>query len=93
MYTNIGQLFVHVQSRAILCPFTGQFVSTRGSVWVWLQIRLCLITGQVTLGKSPGIDGIPAEGYQYMGEEVLEKLQDLFANCWEKGTLLQGCSH
>ena len=23
------------------------------------------------------------------GETVLDKLQDLFTNCWEKGTLLQ----
>ena len=41
------------------------------------------------MGKSPGIDGIPAEVYHYGGEGVLDKLQDLFTNCWEKGTLLQ----
>ena len=40
--------------------------------------------------KSPGIDGIPAEVYQHSGEAVLDKLQDLFTNCWEKGTLPQG---
>ena len=39
-------------------------------------------------GKSPGIDGIPAEVYQH-GGEVLDKLQVLFTNCWEKGTLPQ----
>ena len=46
-------------------------------------------TMQLKVGKSPGIDGIPAEVYQYGGEAVLDKLQDLFTNCWEKGTLLQ----
>ena len=41
------------------------------------------------MGKSPDIDGIPAEVYQHGDETVLNKLQDLFTNCWEKGTLLQ----
>ena len=41
------------------------------------------------VGKSPGIDCIPAEVYQHEGEAVLDKLQDLFTNCWEKGTLPQ----
>ena len=44
---------------------------------------------QLKVGKSSGIDGIPAEVYQRGGETVLNKLQDLFTNCWEKGTLLQ----
>ena len=44
---------------------------------------------QLKVGKSPGIDGIPAEVYQHGGETVLDKLQDLFTNCWEKGTLPQ----
>ena len=44
---------------------------------------------QLKVGKSPGIDGIPAEVYQYEGEAALNKLQDLFTNCWEKGTLPQ----
>ena len=44
-------------------------------------------TMQLKVGKSPGIDGIPAEVYQHWGEAVLNKLQDLFTNCWEKGTL------
>ena len=47
-------------------------------------------TMQVKVGKSPGIDGIPAEVYQHGGEAVLDKLQDLFTNCWEKETLPQG---
>ena len=42
---------------------------------------------QLKVGKSPGIDGIPAEVYQHEGEAVVDKLQDLFTNCWEKGTL------
>ena len=44
---------------------------------------------QLEVSKSPGIDGIPAEVYQHGGETVLDKLQDLFTNCWEKGTLPQ----
>ena len=44
---------------------------------------------QLKVGKSPGIDGIPAEVYQHGVEAVLDKLQDLFTNCWEKGTLPQ----
>ena len=44
---------------------------------------------QLKVGKSPGIDGIPAEVYQHGGEAVLDKLLDLFTNCWENGTLPQ----
>ena len=44
---------------------------------------------QLKVGKLPGIDGIPAEVYQCGREALLDKLQDLFANCWEKGTLPQ----
>ena len=43
-------------------------------------------TVQLKVGNSPGIDGIPAEVYHHGGEAVLDKLQDLFTNCWEKGT-------
>ena len=46
-------------------------------------------TMQLKLDKSPGIDGIPAGVYQHGGEAFLDKLQNLFTNCWEKGTLLQ----
>ena len=38
-------------------------------------------TMQLKVGKSPGIDDIPAEAYQHGGEAVLDKLQDLFTNC------------
>ena len=47
------------------------------------------VTKWLKVGKSPGIDGIPAEVYQHRGEAVLNKLQDLFTDCWEKGTLPQ----
>ena len=46
-------------------------------------------TKQLKVGTSPGIDGIPAEVYQHGEEAVLDKFQDLFTNCWEKGTLPQ----
>ena len=49
-------------------------------------------TMQLKVGKSPGIDGIPAEVYQHGGESVLDKLQDLFTSCLEKGTLPQDLS-
>ena len=41
------------------------------------------------MGKSPGIDGVPAEVYYHGGEAVFNKLQDLFTSCWEKRTLPQ----
>ena len=44
-------------------------------------------TMQLKVGKSPDIDGIPVEVYQHGGKAVLDKLQGLFTNCWEKGTL------
>ena len=42
-------------------------------------------TMQLKVGKSPGIDGIPAEVYQHGGEAMLDKLQDLFTNFGRKG--------
>ena len=44
-------------------------------------------TMQLKVGKSPGIDGTLAEDYQLGGDAVLDKLQHLFTNCLEKGTL------
>ena len=44
---------------------------------------------QQKVGKSPGIDHIPAAVYQHGGEAVLDKLLDLFTNRWEKGILPQ----
>ena len=46
-------------------------------------------TLQLKVGKSPGTDGVPAEVYQHEGETVLDRLQDLFTNCWEKEALPQ----
>ena len=39
--------------------------------------------------KAPGIDGIPAEVYKLGGDTLHNKLTDLFAACWEKGSLPQ----
>ena len=52
-------------------------------------------TIQLKVGKSPIIDGIPVEVYQLGGEAVLDKLQDLFTNCWDGlyRRKPQGCSH
>ena len=44
---------------------------------------------QLKVSKSPGTDDIPAEFDQGEGEAVLDKLQNLFTNCWEEGTLPQ----
>ena len=41
---------------------------------------------QMNPGKSPGIDGIPAEVYQYGGEKMTDCLHDLFTKCWEQGS-------
>ena len=46
-------------------------------------------TMHLKVGKSLGTDGILAEVYQHREEAVLSKLQDLFTNCREKGTLPQ----
>ena len=46
-------------------------------------------TMQLKMGKSPGIDGIPAEVCQHGEAAVFGKLQDLFTNCWENGALPQ----
>ena len=53
-------------------------------------------TMQLKVGKSPGIDGIPAEVYQHGGATVLNKLHDLVTNCLDKRDSTagpQGCSH
>ena len=52
-------------------------------------------TMQLKVGKSPGIDGIPAEVYQHVGEAVLSKLQDLFTVLGERDSTTgpQGCNH
>ena len=44
-------------------------------------------TMQLKVGRSSGIDGIPADVCQHGVEAVLDKLQDMFTNCWERGTL------
>ena len=44
---------------------------------------------QLKVGKLSGTDSIPTEVYQHGRGAVLDKLQDLFTNCWEQGTLAQ----
>ena len=53
------------------------------------DVEIKKATMQLKVGKSPVIDGIPAEVYRHGREAVLDKLQDLFTNCWEKGILPQ----
>ena len=42
-------------------------------------------TVQLKVGKSPGIDGIPAEIYQHRGDAVLDKLRICSQTVGEKG--------
>ena len=77
-------------------PYAGVFTGQVPQVDVKLELddpptreEIKNATMQLKVGKSPGIDGIPAEVYQHGGEAVLDKLQDLFTNCWEEGTVLQ----
>ena len=44
-------------------------------------------TIQLKMDKSTSTDCIPAEVCQHEEEAVLDKLQDLFSNCWEQGLL------
>ena len=40
--------------------------------------------GQLSNGKAPGLDSIPAEVYKNCGKEVVEKLHELYQLMWEK---------
>jgi len=44
---------------------------------------------QLSCGKAPGSDGIPAEIYKAGGPTITEKLLELFTSCWEEGRLPQ----
>ena len=46
------------------------------------QVDVKLELVQLKAGTSSGTDGIPAEVYQYGGEAMLDKLQDLFTIYW-----------
>ena len=41
------------------------------------------------MGKSPAIDGIPAEVYKFGGEELTRRLYQLIIKCWEERTVPQ----
>ena len=91
----------HWLSSAFLCAIVGMSLFSRTQAKIpHVDVKLELddpptrgevkkATMQLKVGKSPGIDGIPAEVYKCGGEAVLDKLQILFSNCWEKGTALQ----
>lgn len=44
---------------------------------------------QLSCGKAPGSDAIPAEIYKSGGPMLTEKLTELFVSCWNKRTLPQ----
>jgi len=44
---------------------------------------------QLSCGKAPGADAIPAEIYKSGGPTLTKKLTELFISCWDKGTLPQ----
>ena len=44
---------------------------------------------KTTMQLTLCIGDIPVEVYQHGGKAVIDKLQDLSTNCWEKGTLPQ----
>ncbi len=44
---------------------------------------------QLSCGKAPGSDSIPAEIYKAGGSTLTEKLQELFSSFWDKGILPQ----
>jgi len=44
---------------------------------------------QLSCGKAPGSDAIPAEIYKCGGDSLSSKLLDIFTSCWDKETLPQ----
>ncbi|KAI8481625.1 Dynein heavy chain 1, axonemal [Branchiostoma belcheri] len=44
---------------------------------------------QMSNGKAPGLDGIPAKVYKSGGHVLTQKLTDIFCAMWEKGTIPQ----
>ena len=45
--------------------------------------------GQLVSGKAPGNDGIPAEIFKFGGDDLIEKLHELFILIWETGRVPQ----
>lgn len=45
--------------------------------------------GQLSSGKAPGADGIPAEVYKHGGSQMREKLAELFQTMWAQGAIPQ----
>ena len=49
---------------------------------------------QLSTGKAPGADAIPAEVYKHGGDTPLQKLTDLFCRMWDEEVLAaQSCVH
>jgi hypothetical protein len=46
-------------------------------------------TKQMSTGKAPGVDAIPAEIYKSAGPTTIQKLTELFLSMWEKETIPQ----
>uniref|UniRef100_A0A3P8TK88 Reverse transcriptase domain-containing protein n=1 Tax=Amphiprion percula TaxID=161767 RepID=A0A3P8TK88_AMPPE len=52
-------------------------------------ISLTKVVNQLSCGKAPGADAIPAEIYRSGGPALTQKLTELFSSCWSNGTLPQ----
>ena len=48
---------------------------------------------QLSSGKAPGADTIPAEGYKHGGDTLLQKLTDLFLRMWDEEVIPQQLKH
>ena len=48
---------------------------------------------EISYGKAPGQDGIPAEVFKCGGSKLLDALPQLLCRCWEEGSVPQVTSN